>query len=112
MTIRMWLIIGAILLALGAGYAVYKSVYNSGRESVTSELNSQNAELNEAVANVNGEITVRVQAEDATIRVQSQEIQEIIDASPEESLTNITRIRLERVQLQQQSVSETGSNPE
>jgi len=92
-----------IILAAVAGWNSIKENYrDQGRTEVTEQVEADNQNLTNHVTTVNENIVRRVVNETETINRRSQEIEDVIDAQPDEALSNVSRVRLERVRDQQQ----------
>jgi hypothetical protein len=103
--------IGLLLLIAGvvivAAWNSYKDgIREEGRDEVRTEVDTRNDELDQRVVVVNDNIIRRVIDETVLIDRRSREIEDEIRNQPSEPLTNVSRIRVERVYEQQRDIRE------
>ena len=104
-----WVNLGLIVLLAGlilfAAWNSFKdNLREEGRQEVVEQVQADNQNLTNHVTTVNEDINRRVVNETITINRRSQEIEDVIDAQPDEALSNLSRARLERVRDQQRNI--------
>jgi hypothetical protein len=103
----------AIIGSLGIIFGAYKMFTNHyvhiGEHKITNQINAQNNALDNKVISVNQNVTTGVSKEQATNANRSSEVQNAINNSASEPLSNVSRNRLDVVR-HQQSVRKTGKN--
>lgn len=107
--VNMGLIVALLVIAALAAWNSYKdNLRDEGRQEVVAEVEAGNERLEDHVTTVNENINRRVVNETVTIDRRSREVEEVINAQPSETLSNVSRARLERVREQQRgNLSET-----
>lgn len=96
----------ALALVWGAWSAVKNNWVDQGREEVREQVEDDNQNLTNQVTKVNDEINHRVTVNTEVIDRRSRQIEDAINDQPSENLSNVSRVRLERVR-EQQRLSET-----